>query len=145
MIYGFTVKSAVTLSEENLVSHGCSVCVSWCRCARGSVRRCRGAPPVSSRAVPLLPRMEGWRTEEWEGAGERPRRTLKLATATFPSVHFHPPPLLLLLHPPLPPYLLTAAVGWVFMPISRTVQTRPPAACITMTTARREVLMLLIT
>lgn len=80
--------------------------------------------------------------EEWEEVGETPPRTLKLATATFPSVHF-PPPLLPL--PPLPPpHLQMAAVGLVFMLICPTVQTRPPAACIIMRTARRKVLMLLI-
>lgn len=119
-----------------------ALCVSRCRCVRGSAQRCRGAPPVSSHAVPLLPLMEDWRMEEWEEVGATPPRTLKLATATFPSAHFRPPPLLPL-HPRPPPHLLMAAVDWVFMLICPTAQTHPPAACIIMKTARRKVLMLL--
>lgn len=119
--------------------------VSGCRCVRGSAQRCRGAPHVSSRAAPSLPPTEGWRTEEWVEVGERLPRTLKPAIATFPSVHFPPPPLLLPLPPPLPPHLLMVAAGWVFMQICPTVQTHPPAACIIMTTAKQEVLTLLTT
>lgn len=127
------------------VPPGWSVCVSGCRCVRGSAQRCRGAPPVSSRAAPSPPLTECWRTGEWEEVEERPPQTLKLATATSPSVHSPPPPLLLPLPPPLPPHLLMAAAGWVLMLIYRTAQTRPPAACSIMTTARREVLTPLIT
>lgn len=114
------------------------VCVSDCRCVRGSAQRCKGAPLVSSRAVPSLLLMEGWRMEV---GGRRPR-TLKRAIATFPFARFPPP-----LPPPLPllPHLLMAAVGWVFTPICPTVLTRPRPAHITMTTARQEVLKLLIT
>lgn len=143
---GFALKSALTCLKI-IWFHlaDLCVCLSGCRCVRGSAQRCRGAPPVSSRAAPSLPLTECWRTGEWEEEGERLPQTLKLATATFPSVHFPPPPLLLPLPPPLPPHLLTAAVGWVFMLICPTVQTHPPAACIILTTVRREVLTLLIT
>lgn len=116
------------------------LCVSACRCVRGSAPRCTGAPLASSRAVPLPSLTEGWSTTEREEKRLAP--TLKLATATFHYAQFPPRPPLPL-HPP--PCLLMAAAGWAFIWTRPTAQTPPPAACITMTTLRREVLMLLIT
>lgn len=121
------------------------LCVSGCRCVRGSVQRYRGAPLVSSLAAPLLPRTVGWRTEEWVKAGARPPPTLRPDTATSRSVRF--PPLRRLLplprprHRRPPPRPLTAAVGRSFTQICPTVPVRPPAASIiTTTTVRVEVL-----
>lgn len=141
VFHGFAFTSVLACLKK-MWFHVADLCVSGCRSARGSVQRCRGAPLVSSHAAPSLPLTEGWRTEEWQEVGERLPRTLKLATATFPSVRFPPPRLLLPLPPPRPPHLLMAAAGWGFMWICPTVPTRAPAVCIIMMTARREVLTL---
>lgn len=114
--------------------------VSGCRCVRGSVQSHRGAPPVSSRAAPSLPLKVAWRTEKWEEVGERRPRTQKPATATLPSVLSPPPQPLRPLPRPRPPRLPMPATGWGFRQICPAVQTRPPAACTIMMTARREAL-----
>lgn len=142
-ISGLCSQICHSLPEENTIASGWPVCVFGCRHARGSVQRCRGAPLISSHAAPSLPLREDGRNEEWEEAGERPPPTLKLATATFHSVHFPPHQVLLLLPPPCPPHLLMAAVVWGYMQICPTVQTRPHALSIIMMIAMLEALTLI--
>lgn len=107
-----------------------------CRCVSGSVQTRRGAPLASSHAAPSPPLMEAWRTEEWQE--ETPLPTLKLASATSPSVHSPPPRVPPRPPPPRPPCLPMAAADWAFMRICPTVRTPPPAACIITMSARRE-------